>query len=102
MFGKRLSLLGSVFGLLVLFLTPARANLITAASLTWGCSSYSISFTGLDFVIGTLFEVEYSITGLTTTPITGTISSTATSSTPTVRRLIALSQVALNMVSCPG
>ena len=88
MFKRYLLVLGIVFGLLVMFATPAMANVLTGATATANCTGYRLTVNAIDLTEGTTYTIDYSLTvtcsgGL---PVTfkGVTTFKATASTETV------------------
>lgn len=80
MFKKRWVLLSLVTGVLALAATPAFANHIDSATVTPGCSSYTIELKASALSVGTTYKIDWTITGLGPT-INGSITFTASSTT---------------------
>ena len=86
MLRKRLASLGLVFGLLVMFATPASANILTEATATANCTGYSLTVDATDLTKGKSYTIKYAFkvtSNGTSTTFPGTITFTATGSTAT-------------------
>jgi hypothetical protein len=78
------AVLYAIFGLSVLFVTPAWANHIDSADATMTCSTFSLTVSASALTPGTNYEIDFTIgisPGASGFPITGSIPFTATSST---------------------
>jgi hypothetical protein len=79
---------GIVFGLLVMFATPAMANVLTGATATANCTGYRLTVNARDLTEGKTYTIDYSLTVTcgSGSPVTfsGVTSFTATASTETV------------------
>jgi hypothetical protein len=79
---------GIVFGLLVMFATPAMANVLTGATATANCTGYSLTVNARDLTEGKTYTIDYSLTVTCSggSPVTfkGVTTFKATASTETV------------------
>ncbi|HTC76040.1 MAG TPA: hypothetical protein VK684_10710 [Edaphobacter sp.] len=74
----------AIFGLLLLCATPALANHVDTANVTFTCSSYSLSIRASALDPGKTYQINYTIDSLPSSggfPITGFVPFTAVSST---------------------
>jgi hypothetical protein len=62
MIKKHLAVFGLMFGLLVMFANPARANELTSATATADCTGYTLSVNATDLSVGTTYTVSYTFT----------------------------------------
>lgn len=93
MFRRSVLVLGILIGVLALAPFPALANTLDTATATVGCSSYTISFTASDLVVGTTYSINWTISGLgpdISDSITFTASAATYSSGPITRTITAL------------
>jgi hypothetical protein len=77
---KSLLALGVLLGLCTVGVRPALANHIDTATVTPGCSSYTIALTASDLSVGTTYTISWTISGLGPT-FTDSTSFVASSST---------------------
>ena len=77
---KTLLVLGVIFGLYTLGARPALANHVDSATVTPGCSSYTITLTASALSAGTTYTISWTISGLGPS-ITDSITFVASSST---------------------
>ena len=74
----------AIFGLLLLCATPALANHVDTANVTFTCNSYSLSVRASELVPGQKYQINYTIDRIPSSggsPIIGSIPFTAVSST---------------------
>src|SRR5260370_17221779 len=84
---KSIAVIGAVLGVLLMFVSSARANDLTAASATVDCNGFTLSVDAINLTPGVAYEIDFTftLTPASGPPITvpGTIKFTAGSSTPT-------------------
>ena len=85
---KSIAVIGAVLGLLLMFVSSARANDLSAASATVDCNGFTLSVEAINLTPGVAYEIDFTftLTPASGPPISvpGTIKFTAGSSSATV------------------